>query len=150
MADLNADRRAMAEELADRLAGFKVALQADVSESLAGFAAERVELHRSLAEMAQIWRAFAAAMRGRPAEKPPVFVERAAPAPEVPVAPPSEAEDVAERVLSYLAGHPEGAKLVELEPLIGLSRPQLGRYLRHLVDSGKVVKDPETLVYKLA
>jgi len=48
-----------------------------------------------------------------------------------------------------MAEHPEGVKLVELEPVLGLARPQLGRHLRNLIDSGKVVKDPDTLVYTL-
>jgi DNA-binding transcriptional ArsR family regulator len=144
MADANADRRSMAEALAKRLDAFKGMLEAQVSSSLNGFTAERADLHRSLVEMAQVWREFAAALHGNTVAAQP---EPATPAP--PAAKPS-AEDVADRLLAYLAQHAEGVKLVELEPEFGLSRPQLGKHLRALVDSGKVVKDPETLVYKLA
>lgn len=144
MADVNANRQSMAEALANRLDTFKSTLEAQVSGSLTGFAAERADLHRSLAEMAQVWREFAAALHGRIIAAQPEPTKPAPPA----VKPP--AEDVNERLLAYLAQHAEGVKLVELEPEFGLSRPQLGKHLRSLVDSGKVVKDPETLVYKLA
>ena len=157
MAAVNVNRQSMAEALANRLDAFKGTLEAQVSSNLTGFAAGRADLHRSLAEMAQVWREFAAAMHGNQ-----VWREFAAamhgntvaaqPEPTEPAPPAAEppAEDVDERLLAYLAQHADGVKLVELEPEFGLSRPQLGRYLRSLVDSGKVVKDPETLVYKLA
>jgi hypothetical protein len=144
MADVNANRRSMAEALANRLDIFKGTLEAQVSGNLTDFAAGRADLHRSLVEMAQVWREFAAALHGRTVAAPPEPTKPAPPA----VKPP--AEDVNERLLAYLAQHADGVKLVELEPEFGLSRPQLGKYLRNLVDSGKVVKDPETLVYKLA
>jgi hypothetical protein len=141
IADANANRRSMAEALANRLDAFKGMLEAQVASSLNGFTAERADLHRSLAEMAQVWREFAAALHGNTVAAQP---EPAPPAVKAP------AEDVSDRLLAYLAQHAEGVKLVELEPEFGLSRPQLGKHLRNLVDSGKVVKDPETLVYKLA
>jgi len=145
IAAVNANRQSMAEALANRLDAFRNTLAAQVSGSLDGFAAERADLRQSLAEVAQIWREFAAAMRGSPIAAPPAPAEEPAPPP---VKPP--VEDMADRLLAYLAQHPEGVKLVELEPEFGLSRPQLGKHLRSLVDSGKVVKDPQTLVYKLA
>jgi hypothetical protein len=147
MATTHANRQAMAEALADRLDQFKDTLKATVSGSLAGFVAERSELRRTLDEVAQLWHAFAAAMAGgspQPAE--PAVTAAPPPAP----APPVEEVDVADQILAYLTGHPAGAKLVDMEPTFGLARPQLGKLLRHLVDSGKVVKDPETLVYTLA
>jgi len=144
IADANANRRSMAEALANRLDAFKGMLEAQVASRLNGFTAERADLHRSLAEMAQVWREFAAALHGNTVAAQP---EPAKPAP--PAAKPP-AEDVNERLLTYLAQHADGVKLVELEPEFGLSRPQLGKHLRALVDSGKVAKDPETLVYKLA
>jgi len=144
IAAVNANRQSMAEALANRLDAFTGTLEAQVASSLTGFATERADLHRSLAEMAQIWHEFAAALRGNTVAAQP---EPATPAPPAVKSP---AEDVDDRLLAYLAQHAEGAKLVELEPEFGLSRPQLGKHLRNLVDSGKVVKDPETLVYKLA
>lgn len=150
MATVNANRRSMAEALANRLDAFRSTLEAQVTSSLDGFAAERADLRHSLAQVAQIWREFAATMQGRAAPAP---AAPSAPAESAPPAEPDEkspAEDIAERLLAHLAQHADGVKLVDLEPEFGLSRPQLGRYLRALVDSGKVVKDPELLVYKLA
>jgi len=144
MADVTANRQHMAEALANRLDSFKSTLEAQVNDSLTGFAAERADLCRSLAEMAQLWHEFAAVMHGKPAAPQPEPVE-----PPPPAAPPP-VEDVETRLLTYLGQHAAGVKLVELEPVFELSRPQLGKHLRDLIDSGKVVKDPETLVYTLA
>jgi|GEM_PF-1651137 len=146
MAEVNENRRNMAEALANRLDAFTNALETHVSDSLTGFAAERADLRRSLVEVAKLWREFAAAMQGKPPSAQPQPTEAVPPVPPPTALP---VEDTDERLLAYLAQHPDGAKLVELEPLFGMSRPQLGKYLRGLVDSGKVVKDPETLVYKL-
>lgn len=143
MANTLADRQAMAADLAKRLDDFNAMLKANIAGALSGFAAERAELHRSLTEMAELWQQFAAAMRG--ATETPRASEPVAEAPK-----PPHDEDLTAGILSYLAEHPEGAKLVEMEPALGLARPQLGKLLRHLVDDGKVTKDPETLVYKLA
>jgi len=144
MGAVNANRQSMAEALANRLDAFNGTLEAQVSSSLKGFTAGRADLHRSLAEMAQIWREFAAGMRGATSAAQPESKEPA------PAAAKPSAEDVNERLLAYLAQHPNGMKLVDIEPEFGLGRPQLGKFLRGLVDSGKVAKDPETLVYKLA
>jgi len=143
MAAVNANRQSMAETLANRLDAFQGTLEAQVSSSLNGFAAGRADLHHSLAEMAQVWREFATAMRGRTVAAQPEPAEPAPPAANPPV------EDVTERLLAYLAQHADGVKLVDIEPEFGLSRLQLGKHLRGLIDSGKVFKDPESLVYKL-
>ena len=148
MADTAANHRTMAEDLADRLEKFTAVLQAEVSGSLAVFATEHGELHRSLSDMAQVWREFAARVQGAGREKPAPMAPAAKPVAK-PAAEPAEDADVTVRILHYLAEHPEGAKLVELEPVLGLARPQVGRRLRNLIDSGKVVKDPDTLVYTL-
>jgi len=107
---------------------------------------ERAALNESLREMGEVWREYAAAIRGQTAE-----------APTSPAAPPiEEAEPVVDvssdlegEILEFLATRPDGAKLVEMEAVFGLSRPVIGRQLRLLVDEGKVVKDPDTLLYKL-
>jgi len=147
MAGISADRQEMADALAARLGDFRGALSAEVTATIAGFAAQRAVLNESLREMSQVWRDYAAAMRGQTA------------APPAPAAPPVEEEaepevvdsgDLEREILEFLATRPEGAKLVEMESVFGLSRPVLGRQLRLLVDAGKVLKDPETLMYKLA
>ena len=150
MADVNANRQSMAEALANRLDAFTGTLEAQVSSSLTGHAAARADLHRSLVEVAQLWREYAAAMHGATVEAQPKPAPPMPLATEPSVAEALPAEDVNDRILAYLAEHAEGAKLVELEPMFGLSRPQLGKHLRSLVDSDKVVKDSGTLIYKLA
>ena len=173
MDGIASDRKAMAAALAERLENFTAALQADVTGTLAGFAVDRAELHDSLVEMSQIWQEFAAAMRGQPkpaakpvtskaakpkaakpkAEKPKAAKPKAAPAKaeKTAVAPPApDDEEVNLAILAFLADHPDGVKLVDMEPVFGLARPVLGRHLRSLVDAGKVMKNPDTLVYQLS
>lgn len=147
MANISAEREAMSQAQTAGLNDFKGALTAEVSATIGGFAKERVALNESLREMGDVWREFAAIMRGQ-----------SMPQPAAPTEPVAEAEDPAEsdggdierEILDYLATKPEGAKLVEMEPVFGLSRPVIGRQLRMLVDARKVVKDPDTLLYKLA
>jgi hypothetical protein len=146
MAETVANRQAMTKDLVMRLDHFLAVLEAEVSGTLAGFAAERNNLHASLAELATIWREYTA---GR-FESPDTEDNSEPVAEELPVSAAPAESDIAVRILSYLATQPEGTRLVDLEPVLGLSRPQIGKYLRHLVDDGKLVKDPETLVYKLA
>ena len=160
-ATLTADRAALRQAMDALLADLAVVHAAMATEQKATLTADRVNRHqavaiertdlrRSLNQMAQVWLEFAAAMHGNTVAAQPE------PAPPAPLAtePSTEevlpAEDVDDRLLVYLAEHAEGVKLVELEPVFELSRPQLGRHLRALVDSGKVVKDSETLIYTLA
>ncbi len=44
------------------------------------------------------------------------------------------------RVFSYLADHPDGTKLVELEEEFGVARIQIARVIRELIDNNKVEK----------
>ena len=48
--------------------------------------------------------------------------------------------DLSERVLSHLADHPDGARMVELEAEFGVARIQMARVLNSLMDEGKVEK----------
>jgi len=157
MADIVAQRHAMTNELAAGLDQFVTSLSVAVSATLANFSNERHALHASLAEMAAIWGAYAANLQ-EPEMQEPEVAAMPQPVAEAEPAPASGSEvgalpaevDVIARILNFLASKPEGAKLVELEPELGLSRPQIGKHLRGLVDSGKIVKDPETLFYTLA
>lgn len=59
------------------------------------------------------------------------------------VAPPKTAPPVGElrdKVFAYLADHPDGTKLVELEEEFGVSRIQMARVVRALMDNNKVEK----------
>lgn len=147
MAGISADRQAMSQAQVARLNDFKGALVAEVNATIGGFAKDRIALNESLREMGDVWREYAAAMRGQTA---PQSVAPTEPVAEVEEPEVSDSGDVERDILDYLATKPEGAKLVEMEPVFGLSRPVIGRQLRMLVDAGKVVKDPDTLLYKLA
>lgn len=163
MADIVAQRHAMTQDLAARLESFVANLNGDVLAAVAGFRNERHELHASLAEMSAIWRAYAAHLQEPGAETEMSMVTAATapgsaaddePTPTITIKPETapaltEAE-LTKRILGFLTNKPDGVKLVELEPELGLSRPQIGKHLRSLVDCGQIVKDHETLVYKLA
>lgn len=45
-----------------------------------------------------------------------------------------------DRVFQYLANHPDGARLTEIEREFGVGRLQAGRVMRHLMDEGKAEK----------
>ena len=100
------------------------------------------------------------AKRGAPVVevRPP---EAVAPPPVEEVAPPPPVEEVAEeeavahaevaevtpeiavvrdQVFEYLANHPDGTRLVELEEEFGLARIQMARVVRNLTDENKVEK----------
>ena len=59
-------------------------------------------------------------------------------APTPKVAPPVGA--LRDRVFAYLANHPDGTRLVELEEEFGLARIQTARIVRALIDDNKVEK----------
>jgi len=63
-----------------------------------------------------------------PLEAPPVVAEKA---------PVGELRD---RVFAYLADHPDGTRLVELEEEFGVARIQAARVVRELMDDNKVEK----------
>jgi phage gp16-like protein len=51
-----------------------------------------------------------------------------------------ELRTLGDRVFKYLANHPDGARLTEIEREFGLGRLQAGRVMRHLMDEGKAEK----------
>ena len=48
--------------------------------------------------------------------------------------------ELRDRVFAYLADHPDGTKLTELEEEFGLARIQIARIVRALIDDNKVEK----------
>ena len=48
--------------------------------------------------------------------------------------------ELRDRVLAYLADHPYGTKLTELEAEFGVARIQMAKVIRGLVDDNKVEK----------
>ena len=51
-----------------------------------------------------------------------------------------EIADIRDRVIEYLANHPDGTRLVELEQEFGLARIKMARVLGNLIDENKVEK----------
>ena len=58
----------------------------------------------------------------------------------------SVTEELTRRVLAFVVDHP-GTKLVAIEEALGVSRIEVGRTLRALMDRGKIRRDEETRQY---
>ncbi len=58
----------------------------------------------------------------------------------------SVTEELTRRVLASVVDHP-GTKLVAIEEALGVSRIEVGRTLRALMDQGKIRRDEETRQY---
>lgn len=136
----------LAESVADR--------KRDVGSLLGGFERELNEIRVSLAGGHDEWQKLATTMQG----KRGVLLAEVK-APEAPMPPPveemAEAEAMAraepiemtpetaglrERIFEYLANHPDGAKMTGLEEEFTLSRIQMARILKSLIDDNKVEK----------
>ena len=48
--------------------------------------------------------------------------------------------ELRDRVFAYLANHPDGVRLIELEEEFGVARIQIARVTRALMDDNKVEK----------
>ena len=55
-------------------------------------------------------------------------------------------EDLAQPALAFVIEHP-GAKLVDIEKVLGVSRIEAGRTIRALMDQSKVGRDEDTRQY---
>jgi len=75
-------------------------------------------------------------MAAPPKVAPPKAAPRVAELPKK-IPPVSELRD---RVFAYLTDHPDGTKLVELEAEFGVSRIEMARVVRALIDNNKVEK----------
>lgn len=71
----------------------------------------------------------------------PVVAELARKAPPAaPVAEQAPAGELRDKVFAYLANHPDGTRLTELEGEFGVARIQTARIVRELMDGNKVEK----------
>lgn len=149
---LDTARRAMAtrqrEELSQwraRLAGGVAAKMADIAREHAGARREWQDLVTSMLSR----RAGSVAVEDRPApvsDEEPAAIEdqeqekeEVVPSTEVPAAKDGFAT-LRNRVFEYLANHPDGTRLVEIESAFGLSRFQANRVVKQLVQEGKANK----------
>lgn len=58
----------------------------------------------------------------------------------------NRSDDLTRRVLAFVVAHP-GTKLVAVEEALGVSRIEVGRTLRALMDQGKIRRNEETRQY---
>lgn len=58
----------------------------------------------------------------------------------------STTEGLARRVLAFVTEHP-GVKLLNIEHALGVSRIEVGRTIRLLMDQGKIRRDEDTRQY---
>ena len=167
--ELHRERRAeAAEDAREREAAD------DARERRAGMASRRVEvaatqdeLHREraavraeLLEVGAIWRDHSAAiasLRGRASVSVPEATRAGVPELEAPAepeeatareSPAEEARPVsAVTALGYLANHPDGVKLTELEASFNTPRIVLARILSEMIADNRVRRDEKTRLY---
>jgi len=98
------------------------------------------EFHEEQAGVRDEWQILSAIMqekRGGPIIKmEPPAEEMAEEAAEIT----PEIGDIRDRAFEYLANHPDGTRLVEMEQEFGLARIKIARVLRNLIDENKVEK----------
>jgi hypothetical protein len=150
---------AMSNELRAELAKRALALRESEAERKQTEAQEIAQRKSEQAGARDEWQKLTATMqakRGAPVVevKPPEAVapppaeevadEEAVTSAEVAEATPEETE-LRDRVFEYLANHPDGTRLVELEREFEVSRFQMGKVVKSLMDENKVEK--EDLLY---
>lgn len=152
LAALDRSQRGMSKDLHANLAHSEASLRATTAALLKDFKNQQAELRTELTAVRGEWQGLVttmdAARRGSAlatmAAKPMVFA-----APRAPIAAPvaqgtsDETPELAalrQRVFEYLADHPDGTRLVEMEIGMNSSRFQMSRVLRSLMDENKVEK----------
>ncbi len=136
------------KELRADLAQGATGLRQDVDTMLKGFDTALGEFRSILAGGRDEWQKLAATMQAR---RQAAVIEAnpmaAAASPAETTAPEVEAAEttqelaaVGDRVFEYLANHPDGTRLVELEQEFDLARIQMSRVIRSLIEENKVEK----------
>lgn len=169
LGETTAARATMSRAQQEELRAGRAALDAGVSTTLAGYRDGRKALADDLAEFGQVWGGFTEVMRARRgsvASDPPAAVGPR-PKPDLRAKPPAgapraKAEETSptgaatcephrvppdEAVFGYLADHPDGVRLVELEDHFGTLRIRLAPILNRLIQENKARKDVEHKLY---
>jgi len=143
------ERRAEVASMIQEFAAVAPERRVEVADMIREFAAMAPERRDEVATMI---REFAAQAPERRDEIWGTAPARAAVAPPPKVAPPVEelaeeavveevpAGELRDIVFAYLANHPDGAKLVELEEEFGVARIQMAKVIRELIDDNLVDK----------
>ena len=159
-------RTTMAKDQREELHAGHMALHAEVSTELAGFRQDRMALAENLAEFGQVWRSFTETMQSRRGGHVTSSPLESQPSPEAAANTPVGAEPeitsagpdgpatrephgapTDEAVFAYLADHPDGLRLVELEEHFGTQRIRLVPILTRLIQENKACKEEERKLY---
>ena len=139
---------AMLERFSQAHSTMSKEMRADLAKSLAdckrstgamlkGFNAELKEVRSELAGVRDEWQTLTATIQAQragaavemgPAEAVTAPVEEMTP----------ETTDLGNRVFEYLANHPDGTRMVEMEQEFGVTRIEMARLLKELMDENKV------------
>ena len=150
---------AMAKAQRETLETGHTALEAEVSATLGGFRASREALARDLAQFSQVWRGFTDERQGRRIGATPGSAYQQAEASLVPSEVATEAATSEQApaeargaptdgtIFSYLADHPDGVRLIELEAHFGTARIRLAQNLNRLIEANKARKDEDRKLY---
>ncbi len=140
-------RTAMSKRIRADLAKGVTDRKHEVSATLKGFSVELNEVRSELAGARDEWQTLTATMQAqrvglavevKPPEAVVVPAEKIAEEEAVEITP--ETVALSDRVFEYLANHPDGARMTELEQEFGVPRIQMARLLRGLMDENKVKK----------
>jgi len=127
--DLAKEDTRRASEVTGNMRSAVATIHSDVADMLKDLAKEDDERRSEVAAIHQmVWGKAPAKKAGAP--------PKVAPTPKV--APPVGA--LRDRAFAYLADHPDGTKLAELETEFGVSRIEMARVVRALMDNNKVEK----------
>jgi len=136
LAIMGKETRIMGKEMRADLAEDSANRKHEVGNMLRSFSAELREIRSELAGGRDEWHKMTAALQSKRggaavAVKPPA---------KKAVGKAPEAATLRNQVFQYLANHPDGTKLVELEKEFGLARIKIARVLKDLMDEGEVKK----------
>jgi hypothetical protein len=134
-ADLSVVRAALSDAEVQRQAAVKALMDHVAAERAAGPREWQNLTHTRAAKRNGANAVAEAPVRPRPGVEEEEVVARA-----VVGAVTEELTALSDRVFQYLANHPDGTRLTEIEREFGLGRLQAGRVVRHLMDEGKAQK----------
>lgn len=137
--EIDTTRKTMANKQKQALAKSRAELAASMAAMITGMRAERVE---AVDEWGKLETRLTAKKSGGAVEEQPVEpssptkTAMSVPEPEMP----SQIGAMRAQVFEYLAGHPDGTRMTELEMEFSMHRVQMARVLRNLIDENKVEK----------
>ena len=147
--DSSVARKQASSQLRKELGEHHQEIRNETSEILSNACEIRNETKTDLKEAYAAWQGFAATMQQKSAgakvapkvEEAKVDVpEQEAIAKADPAEMTPEPAELQHRVFEYLADHPDGTRMIELEREFDTSRIQMARVIRRLIDDGKVEK----------